>query len=78
MHDFLGALQSEFDFKDGNSPYLTSRGKYSGGTWMTPQERSELVMEIIELRMQLQELRAQVSPSKAAQKPKGLLMKLTR
>ena len=42
------------------------------------QERSELVMEIIELRMQLQELRAQVSPSKAAQKPKGLLMKLTR
>lgn len=35
-HDFLSALQSEFDFKDGNSPYLTSRGKYSGGTWMTP------------------------------------------
>lgn len=35
-HDFLSALQSESDFKDGNSPYLTSRGKYSGGTWMTP------------------------------------------
>ena len=35
-HDFLSALQSEFDFKDGNSPYLTTRGKYSGGTWMTP------------------------------------------
>lgn len=35
-HDFLSALQSEFDFKDGNSPYLTCRGKYSGGTWMTP------------------------------------------
>lgn len=35
-HDFLSALQSEADFKDGNSPYLTSRGKYSGGTWMTP------------------------------------------
>jgi len=35
-HDFLSALQSEFDFKDGNSPYLTSRGKYSGGTWRTP------------------------------------------
>ena len=35
-HDFLSALQSEFDFKDGNSPSLTSRGKYSGGTWMTP------------------------------------------
>ena len=35
-HDFLSALQSEFDFKDGNSPYLTSRGKYSGGTWTTP------------------------------------------
>ena len=35
-HDFLSALQSEFDFKDGNSPYLTYRGKYSGGTWMTP------------------------------------------
>lgn len=34
--DFLSALQSEPDFKDGNSPYLTSRGKYSGGTWMTP------------------------------------------
>ena len=42
------------------------------------QERSELVMENFELRMQLQELRAQVSPSKADQKPKGLLMKLTR
>lgn len=35
-HDFLSALQSEFDFKDGNSPYLTYRGKYSGWTWMTP------------------------------------------
>ena len=35
-------------------------------------------MENFELRMQLQELRAQVSPSKADQKPKGLLMKLTR
>lgn len=35
-HDFLSALQSEPDFKDGNSPYLTSRGKYNGGTWMTP------------------------------------------
>ena len=35
-HDFISALLSEFDFKDGNSPYLTSRGKYSGGTWMTP------------------------------------------
>lgn len=23
-HDFLSALQSEFDFKDGNSPYLTT------------------------------------------------------
>jgi hypothetical protein len=34
--DFLAALQSDADFKDGNSPYLTSRGKYNGGTWMTP------------------------------------------
>ena len=34
--DFLTALQSDADFKDGNSPYLTSRGKYNGGTWMTP------------------------------------------
>lgn len=34
--DFLSALQADADFKDGNPPYLTSRGKYSGGTWMSP------------------------------------------
>jgi len=33
--EYLTALESEDDFKDGNSPYLKSRGKY-GGTWMHP------------------------------------------
>lgn len=32
---YLKALLLEEDFKDGNSPYLKSRGKY-GGTWMHP------------------------------------------
>lgn len=33
--EFLKALEQEENFKDGNSPYLKTRGKY-GGTWMTP------------------------------------------
>jgi len=34
-NEFIKSLESEEDFKDGNSPYLKSRGKY-GGTWMHP------------------------------------------
>ena len=61
------------DFNSLSELYM----KASEARFQLLQERSEFVMEI-ELRMQLQELRAQVSPSKAVQKPKGLLMKLTR
>lgn len=62
------------DFNSLSELYM----KASEARFQLLQERSEFVMEIVELRMQLQELRAQVSPSKAVQKPKGLLMKLTR
>ena len=34
--EFLTALISEEDLNGENSPYLTSRGKYNGGTWMHP------------------------------------------
>ena len=34
--EFLNALVKEEDLNGENSPYLTSRGKYSGGTWMHP------------------------------------------
>lgn len=34
--EYVNALLSEPEFKDGNSPYLKSRGKYNGGTWMHP------------------------------------------
>ena len=62
------------DFKSLSELYM----KAGEARFQLLQERSELGMENFELRMQLQELRAQVSPSKADQKPKGLLMKLTR
>ena len=62
------------DFNSLSELYM----KASEARFQLLQERSEFVMGIVELRMQLQELRAQVSPSKAVQKPKGLLMKLTR
>ena len=57
------------DFNSLSELYM----KASEARFQLLQERSEFVMEIVELRMQLQELRAQVSPSKAVQKPKGLL-----
>ena len=68
------------DFNSLSELYM----KASEARFQLLQERSELVMEIIELRMQAAACsricgrRAQVSPSKAGQKPKGLLMKLTR
>lgn len=34
--EYISALLLESEFKDGNSPYLKSRGKYNGGTWMHP------------------------------------------
>lgn len=34
--EFINALMSEENFKERNSVYLKSRGKYSGGTWMHP------------------------------------------
>ena len=34
--EFLTALISEENLNGENSPYLTSRGKYNGGTWMHP------------------------------------------
>lgn len=34
--EFLSALIQEENLNGENSPYLTSRGKYSGGTWMHP------------------------------------------
>jgi hypothetical protein len=34
--EFLNALKKEENLNGENSPYLTSRGKYSGGTWMHP------------------------------------------
>lgn len=34
--EFLSALMKEENLNGENSPYLTSRGKYSGGTWMHP------------------------------------------
>lgn len=34
--EFLNALSEEENLNGENSPYLTSRGKYSGGTWMHP------------------------------------------
>lgn len=34
--EFLKALAEEENLNGENSPYLTSRGKYSGGTWMHP------------------------------------------
>lgn len=34
--EFINALMSEEKFKERNSVYLKSRGKYSGGTWMHP------------------------------------------
>lgn len=34
--EFLDALKREENLNGENSPYLTSRGKYSGGTWMHP------------------------------------------
>lgn len=34
--EYINALLSEEGFKDGNSPYLKSRGKYNAGTWMHP------------------------------------------
>ena len=34
--EFLAALKNEENLNGENSPYLTSRGKYSGGTWMHP------------------------------------------
>lgn len=34
--EFLSALMKEENLNRENSPYLTSRGKYSGGTWMHP------------------------------------------
>ena len=36
VKEFLSALIKEENLNGGNSPYLTSRGKYSGGTWMHP------------------------------------------
>lgn len=71
-----------------NSPEIDWRAEYwkgvrdyieQGDRLIEAHQRIiELTKELTELRMQLQELRAQVSPSKADQKPKGLLMKLTR
>ena len=34
--EFLEALKKEENLNGENSPYLTSRGKYNGGTWMHP------------------------------------------
>lgn len=34
--EFLNALKKEENLNGENSPYLTSRGKYNGGTWMHP------------------------------------------
>jgi len=34
--EFVNALMSEENFKERNSVYLKSRGKYNGGTWMHP------------------------------------------
>lgn len=34
--EFINALVSEENLNGRNSAYLTSRGKYSGGTWMHP------------------------------------------
>jgi hypothetical protein len=34
--EFLAALIEEENLNGENSPYLTSRGKYTGGTWMHP------------------------------------------
>lgn len=43
--EFIIALEKEPEFLNGdNSPYLTSRGKYNGGTWMHPLMFLDLAM----------------------------------